>query len=303
MSLVDYAIAARLPAYPIIGLPLHIGVIFTNLVISVKSLTSWSYILLHLNGILLMAHVLFINDYADEDTDKLNDTFFNSGGSRVIANGKLTGKQLKYAAVFVGFLEIALSIHCSFLLELPHLPILAVVGCSMGWLYSLKPFRLSYHGGGELLQGISLGFVLPFFGYYFFSGTLQNYPYHTVLALLPVFSSSNIVHALPDFPSDFASNRQTFVVKYGEFMSRKTVLLSYFVSAFFAVYFKPYNASSLPYLALLAFDINTALYVVNKNLLRKSNVTTHRNECKQYVRVNMFALIGHICLWLYAYSC
>lgn len=245
-----------------------------------------------------MAHVLFINDYADEDTDKLNTNFFNSGGSRVIANGKLSGLQLRNAAITVALLEMMLSLYEAIQDDLKYLPILSVICLSMGSFYSLKPFRLSYHGFGEVLQGFSLGFLLPFFGYYYSSNTLHGYPYYTALILFPVFAASNIVHSLPDYPSDKASNRNTFAVQYGEFTARKVVIVSYFVSTFFAVLFKTEEQANGPYLALFLFDCLLLLWVMKRGLFYNSSVTEDRDKCKEFVRLNMFGLLGHIGIWL-----
>jgi 1,4-dihydroxy-2-naphthoate octaprenyltransferase len=199
-------------------------------------------------------------------------------------------------------LEILLSLYLAGTMNLVGLPIITVICIMMGSVYSLEPFRLSYKGYGELVQALSLGLFLPYFGYYYTANDFWNYPIHTALVLMPVFGSSNVVHALPDFPSDLMSKRKTFVVMFGEFYCRKLVLISYFVSTFFAIWFKTQESNIIPYILLFWFDCGILLFILSNGLLYNSNVQENREKCKLFVRVNMFALIGHVLLWLVAFS-
>ena len=59
-----------------------------------ESSTGAGFFHLELYGILFQIYVLYINDYADEELDLDNHTYWSSGGSRVIPQGKLSGQAL-----------------------------------------------------------------------------------------------------------------------------------------------------------------------------------------------------------------
>jgi 1,4-dihydroxy-2-naphthoate octaprenyltransferase len=52
--------------------------------------------------------------------------------------------------------------------------VIAAIAAHLFWMYSFPPFRLSYRGYGEVLQGIGLGVLLPVAGFYVQAGTLSG---------------------------------------------------------------------------------------------------------------------------------
>ncbi|MEI6128210.1 MAG: prenyltransferase, partial [Pseudomonadota bacterium] len=83
------------------------------------------------------------------------------------------------------------------------------------WLYSFAPVKLSYRGGGELLQMLGVGIVLPLFGYYSQSGDVESFPWPLLLFILPAQLACAMATALPDYPSDRASSKRTMAVLIG----------------------------------------------------------------------------------------
>jgi 1,4-dihydroxy-2-naphthoate octaprenyltransferase len=84
--------------------------------------------------------------------------------------------------------------------------------------------RLSYRGGGELLQMVGVGVILPVFGYYIQSGSLAVFPCPYVAALLPLQLACAFSTTLPDEPSDRAGGKKTIAVLQGGGRAKAVVL-------------------------------------------------------------------------------
>jgi 1,4-dihydroxy-2-naphthoate octaprenyltransferase len=81
--------------------------------------------------------------------------------------------------------------------------------------YSFPPLRLSYRGGGELLQAFGVGGVLPLTGYYAQSGRL-DLPLWALAPSLLAALAGNLLTALPDVAQDARAAKRTFAVRAGE---------------------------------------------------------------------------------------
>jgi 1,4-dihydroxy-2-naphthoate octaprenyltransferase len=84
------------------------------------------------------------------------------------------------------------------------------------WMYSYEPAKLSYRGGGEFLQMLGVGFVLPFFGYYAQAGEVTGFPWAILAAILPTQLACAMATSLPDEPSDRLSGKHTMTVLLGD---------------------------------------------------------------------------------------
>ena len=150
-------------------------------------------------GVLDHLFVIFANDFADHETDSGRRTLL-SGGSGVIPEGKLTALQVGRAARTAAILLIVYSCALAFVGRV-WTPLYGLAALLLMWLYSFAPVRLSYRGGGELLQGIGVGIGLPSLGYYMQAeGVLAPGWVIAPAALLGV--CSNVLTALPDVEDD-----------------------------------------------------------------------------------------------------
>lgn len=186
---------------------------------------SWEWCLVaQLFGALCQVFSLYLNDYADEALDRRNDTYWLSGGSRVIPDGHLNGLQLFRAARICAVLMLVLS-----LLALATgrglLPVITVLALTLGWTYSLPPLQASYRGYGELHQAISCGVILPVTGFYLQSNNLTAFPWLTLIPSGLVFFASNITTALPDLPSDQEGGKLSYAVRHGATQAEQQALL------------------------------------------------------------------------------
>ncbi|MEO0461466.1 MAG: prenyltransferase [Myxococcota bacterium] len=167
-------------------------------------------------GIFDHLYIVFANDVADVETDLRNRTATPfSGGSRVIPEGVLTLRQLGIAATVAAVLLALVSSVLSLLYARPWSPMFAFAALVLLWAYSYPPLRLSYRGGGELLQVIGVGVVLPLFGYYAQVGSFRGFPTELLLTTLPFQLAGAIATSLPDAPSDAECEKNTLAVVIG----------------------------------------------------------------------------------------
>jgi 1,4-dihydroxy-2-naphthoate octaprenyltransferase len=176
--------------------------------------------LVHLFGLLDHLYIVFANDYADREVDADNDTYtLYSGGSRVLVEGRIEPTSLRRAAFAMAGGMVALGLGWS--MERPFFVLLAVMAIALLWAYSYPPLRLSYRGGGEVLQGLGLGVVLPMVGYYGQAGSLAQFPWAVLVPLWVLGFAGNIVTALPDEPSDRRGDKRTWPVVRGSAVARR----------------------------------------------------------------------------------
>lgn len=214
--------ASRLPSQSYIFFPLLLG---QSLWFSQSgSLNLPLAVLTWLFGLTVQLYIVYANDLADVAIDRLNSTFTPfSGGSRVLVEGKLTVPDLKKAVTLTIFLNGLIGV-ILFSLGRPLAPVMILISLTLLWLYSFPPVRLSYRGGGELLQMAGVGLILPLFGYYIQAGSLEMLPLQYVAALLPLQLACAFSTTLPDEPSDRAGGKKTIAVTLGVSKARGLVM-------------------------------------------------------------------------------
>jgi len=172
-------------------------------------------------GVLVQLVIVFVNDFADRETDGLNTTFARfSGGSRVLPEGKLAPALLRRAAlgalaammVMSGALAVA---------GRPWMPVLAFAAALLVWAYNHPPLRLAYRGHGEFAQGLGTGVVLPLVGYYLQAGGFVGFRWTALVPMVLLGYVGNILTALPDVPSDRASGKLSYPVRRGQWLARR----------------------------------------------------------------------------------
>ncbi len=214
--------ASRLPSQGYIFCPLLLGQAFWfsqsgTFNLPLAALT-WLF------GLMIQLYIVYANDLADVAIDRLNATFTPfSGGSRVLVEGKLTVSDLK-RAVAVTVLFNGLIGLCLLVQGRPLAPWLILISLALLWLYSFPPVRLSYRGGGEILQMAGVGLILPIFGYYVQAGSLEAFPWRYVAALLPLQLACAFSTTLPDEPSDRAGGKKTIAVILGGNRTKAVIL-------------------------------------------------------------------------------
>ncbi len=65
------------------------------------------FAIIHSYGLCIQLYIVYANDYADIETDKINTTFnIFSGGSRVLAEELIEPKKIGYAAIITAFFTL-----------------------------------------------------------------------------------------------------------------------------------------------------------------------------------------------------
>ena len=221
-KLIDWIQASRLASQGYIFFPLLLG---QALWFHGSGHLDWTMAgLTWLFGLVIQLYIVYANDVADAAIDRLNSTFTPfSGGSRVLADGKLTESDLKMGvAVTVGLCLVIGGV--LLLLGRPLAPGLILAALALLWLYSFPPIRLSYRGGGEFLQMIGVGLVLPLFGFYLQAGSFAGFPVRYLAVLFPLQLACAFSTTLPDEPSDRAGGKKTIAVLFGIHRARQVVV-------------------------------------------------------------------------------
>lgn len=180
-------------------------------------------------GILDHLFIVYANDYADHETDTGQRTAI-SGGSGVIPEGKITPTQMRRAAQAVAFLLVAWSVGLA-LFGRPWTPAYAILAIALLWLYSFRPLRLSYRGGGEVLQGLGIGVGLPSLGYYIQTEVVVA-PMWILLPATLLGICGNILTALPDAEDDRNADKRTWPVRFGVAQARRAASAGIAFAAF-----------------------------------------------------------------------
>jgi 1,4-dihydroxy-2-naphthoate octaprenyltransferase len=207
--------ASRLPSQSYIALPLLLGQLVA-VRLTGRSLDVATLLGVQLFGVLDQLFIVYANDWADQETDRRNRTAtLFSGGSRVLVEGRLSPRAIGAAALVCALGLVAVSTALAVTRGVPLLVPLALSALALLWAYSYAPLRLSYRGGGEVLQMVGVSGVLPLYGYLAQGGALGGFPWWLVACLLPTHLACAIATALPDEPSDRESQKLTLPARVG----------------------------------------------------------------------------------------
>ena len=167
---------------------------------------------------LVMAMTFLVNEYFDYETDVLNVGYNKfSGGSRSLPEGLVERRHVLVAAAACGALALVLGLVIQFGFKTgPLTLVLGAVAALIGYAYTGPPLRLIYRGLGELLIGVSVGWMPVLIGYYLIGGIPTGPMVH--LMSLPIALSIVmviVVDEYPDYDSDVASGKRNLVARIG----------------------------------------------------------------------------------------
>lgn len=187
--------------------------------------------------------IVFLNDFLDREVDALKRRMFPTGCSpKTIPDNILTARQLLFAGLLMGALALLTALGAELLLGVHGATLAAFVSLAIFIAYSAPPLRLNYRGGGELLEMLGVGIVLPWM-----SALMQGNAFAShAMVFLPGFAllslASAIASGLADERSDRLGGKRTVVTMIGNTLSRRaiealTVLggLAWMCASFFAM--------------------------------------------------------------------
>ncbi|HEX7668296.1 MAG TPA: prenyltransferase [Polyangiaceae bacterium] len=245
------------------------------------------FLLVQLFGVFDCLMVVFGNDAVDWRADVRNTTFNRfSGGSRVVPLGLLTPFALAQASLLSLLGLGATSVFFVFREGHAWMVVLAAISAHIFWVYGFPPFRLSYRGGGEVLQGLGMGLVLPVVGFYGQANTLEGLRAATLFPAFLLGVAGHITTSLPDTPSDAEAGKRTFPVCRGESAARHTSLALIAIAALAT----PLAVLGKGVGGFIAVAIG-ALLVLTRNLGLASRAdATDRPSCERFVARNLGAI-------------
>ncbi|MBN2528487.1 MAG: prenyltransferase [Deltaproteobacteria bacterium] len=251
--------ASRFASQSYIFIPLFVGEMFY---VMTGGHINWTvFAIVHLYGLFMQLYIIYANDYADAKTDELNETFtIFSGGSRVLVDGDLSRRALGIAAIAMAVLCVLAGVWLAVQFNRIYAPLLIALGILLLWMYSFGPVKLSYRGGGEFLQMLGIGIILPLVGFYAQGGAPSQFPMETLAVILPTQLACAMATSIPDFSSDKQSHKRTFSVLLGRTRVRMLIiglnLLA--IGAFFAIRWASFEElkMALPLFVLLGVAVS-----------------------------------------------
>ncbi|MCY1073604.1 prenyltransferase [Archangium lansingense] len=178
-----------------------------------------------------VSFVVLLNDWGDREVDALKRRMFPQGCSpKTIPDGILPAGALLAAGLGAGAVALLLAWGAGVVLGRPLLLPLAASGLLVFAVYTLPPLRLNYRGGGELLEMVGVGGVLPTLHAYAQCGQWAPAWWVSLApGLLALSLSSALASGLSDEESDRAGGKRTFTTVLGNAVVRRSAEVSLFV--------------------------------------------------------------------------
>lgn len=279
--------ASRLPSQSYIFFPLLLGQGFYYNIMG--SISGALFIFVQIFGVLIQLYIVYANDYADYEIDKTNDTFnIFSGGSRVLVEELISKKEMKKGIFLVMSLNLILGIILTIGFgRTMSIPLIALSFLLL-WGYSYPPIRLSYRGGGEILQTTGVAVLLPLFGYYVQGGTFQGFPWVFLIFFFPIQLGCAMSTSLPDYPSDRDGNKRTSTVIFGFENTKKYIIIINFISLILFVLVAWVKLEALKSYALVIIPMICNLFLLTLN--SKSKIAS--SSLDKFVAVNILIVIS-----------
>ncbi len=262
-----YLQAARPLAHVNLALPLAVGEAWA--VGSGAPFQLHAALWMHGIALVFQAALLYTNDVGDRNADALHGspTPF-SGGSRVLQQGTLSVQALARAAMVANAVVLVLASVAGTQLHTPLPTLLWGAALVLSWIYSVRPLQLAHRGGGEWVQVLGVGVVLPLIG-----ATSQGFlpSWVEARALIPLACmalGSHILTALPDVQADHLAGKNTWAVRVGETRAAKHALQLLAIATFLTPLMLPQRSPTV----WLACEAPAALLLWNGYKLRRGQL-------------------------------
>src|SRR5690606_32965293 len=179
-----------------------------------------------------LAFIVFLNDWGDQDVDRIKRQMFPHGCSpKTIPDGILSSRSLLSAGLSAGAAGLCIALvgewgFAKLGAPRPGLSWLAVACLSLFVAYSLPPLRLNYRGGGEALEMLGVGVALPYLNFILQSGEWWSVWLWPLAGFALLSLGSALASGLSDEESDRAGGKRTLASVAGnEVVRRVTELL------------------------------------------------------------------------------
>jgi 1,4-dihydroxy-2-naphthoate octaprenyltransferase len=171
--------------------------------------------------VLDLVFVVLLNDWGDQEVDRLKRSMFPGSSRKTIVDGILPARALLVVGALAGVGAALVALAGEIALDRPWLTVGAIASLGLFVAYTLPPLRLNYRGGGELLEALGVGVALPWINAYAQSGRALA----PALIVLPGFVffalSSAVASGLADERSDRLGGKRTFTTMLGNTLARR----------------------------------------------------------------------------------
>ena len=175
--------------------------------------------------------IVFLNDWGDQRVDTIKRQMFPSECSpKTIPDRILRSHSLLFAGLFAACCMLVITGFAAWYNHRPMLPIFAIIALLMFQAYTFSPFKLNYRGGGEFLEMLGIGFVLPLMNSYAQSGIIWHSSYSLLLGSCSLALASALASGISDEDSDLSGGKQTFATRYGNTSVKQAVAFFLFLS-------------------------------------------------------------------------
>lgn len=172
-----------------------------------------------------LVFIVLLNDWGDRHVDALKRQMFPEGCSpKTIPDGILSSKSVLVGGLLAGFLAVLTGFIFEYAMGRIGLGLGTVAALVMFGVYTFGPIKLNYRGGGELVETLGVGLVLPWLNAYAVGGVLWHERYGMVLAGFVCLSfASALASGLADEQSDRAGGKRTFTTHLGNQTVRQAI--------------------------------------------------------------------------------
>jgi 1,4-dihydroxy-2-naphthoate octaprenyltransferase len=139
-----------------------------------------------------------------------------TGGSGVLAEGALSPRAVRQAGAALGALAATLFAVVTVCWTRGEGVVVGLVGCACGAFWAMPPFKLSYRGLGEVIQGIVVGPLMAAQAWVVATGHLDARAFLVGVPFGLLEFAMGLAHNILDRESDALVGKNTLVVRVGE---------------------------------------------------------------------------------------
>ncbi len=175
--------------------------------------------------VLDLVFIVLLNDWGDREVDAIKREMFPDGCSpKTIPDGILPARALLVGGLLAGLLAAGAGFVFEAWVHRPGIAWVGLAGLLMFGAYTFGPVKLNYRGGGEFVEMLGVGAVLPWLNAYAVGGVLWAESYGWVLAGSTLMAlASALASGLADEESDRAGGKRTFTTMFGNATIRQWV--------------------------------------------------------------------------------
>jgi len=197
------------------------------------------FFLVLMAALFLHAGTNLSNDYFDHKSgnDEANTTLTPfSGGSRIIQDKLIPAKQILIAALVFFVLGSIIGLYLNSILVDNVLVYLGLIGMFLGLFYTAPPFKIGYHGFGELSVGLGFGPIAVLAAYFVQTQALSLAVFYISIPIGILIALVLYINEFPDYKADKSVRKNTLVVLLGKKASVKIYILGLSLAYFMILY-------------------------------------------------------------------